>query len=98
MVLVSIFLIGAMENVNDDFNERTIPLLEAAGKDLQGARVGQSIDATALFAPRLGFNWDVNGEGTTQVRGGIGVFTSRLPLVWPRRYLQQQWCYWWIYV
>ena len=69
--------------VNDDFNERTIPLLEAAGKDLQGARVGQSIDATALFAPRLGFNWDVNGDATTQVRGGIGVFTSRLPLVWP---------------
>ena len=68
---------------NEDFNERTIPLLEAAGKDLQGARVGQSIDPTALFAPRLGFNWDVNGEGTTQVRGGIGVFTSRLPLVWP---------------
>ncbi len=69
--------------VNDDFNERTIPILESFGKDLQGARVGQGIDPTALFAPRLGFNWDVNGEGTTQIRGGIGVFTSRLPLVWP---------------
>lgn len=69
--------------VNDDFNERTIPILEAAGKDLQGARVGQSIDPTVMFAPRLGFNWDVNGKGETQVRGGIGVFTSRLPLVWP---------------
>ena len=68
---------------NDDFNDRTIPLLEAAGKDLQGARVGQGIDPTALFAPRLGFNWDVNGDATTQIRGGIGVFTSRLPLVWP---------------
>lgn len=68
---------------NDDFNERTIPILEAAGKDLQGARVGQGIDPTPLFAPRLGFNWDVNGDATTQIRGGIGVFTSRLPLVWP---------------
>ncbi len=69
--------------VNDDFNNRTIGLLEAQGKDLQGARVGQSIDATPMFAPRLGFNWDVNGDRTTQIRGGIGVFTSRLPLVWP---------------
>ncbi|NNE02732.1 MAG: TonB-dependent receptor, partial [Eudoraea sp.] len=70
-------------SVNDDFNTRTIPLLEAAGKDVQGAMVGQSIDATVHFAPRLGLNWDVNGEGKTQIRGGIGVFTSRLPLVWP---------------
>ena len=68
---------------NPDFNERTIPLLESFGKDFQGARVGQGIDPTPLFAPRLGFNWDVNGDATTQVRGGIGVFTSRLPLVWP---------------
>ncbi len=70
-------------NVNQDFNTRTVALLEANGKDLQGARVGQGIDATPLFAPRIGFNWDVNGDRTTQIRGGIGVFTSRLPLVWP---------------
>ncbi len=69
--------------VNDDFNTRTIGLLEAQGKDLQGARVGQSIRATPHFAPRLGFNWDVNGDRTTQIRGGLGIFTSRLPLVWP---------------
>ena len=68
--------------VNEDFNTRTIPLLEAAGKNLQGAMVGQQI-SNAVFSPRLGFNWDVNGNRTTQVRGGLGVFTSRLPLVWP---------------
>lgn len=69
--------------VNDDFNTRTVGLLTAAGKDLQGARVGQGVDASAHIAPRLGFNWDVFGNNTTQVRGGLGVFTSRLPLVWP---------------
>ncbi|PRX56681.1 TonB-dependent receptor [Flagellimonas meridianipacifica] len=68
--------------VNEEFNTTTVGLLEAAGKDLQGARVGQQI-SNAVFSPRLGFNWDVNGERTTQIRGGIGVFTSRLPLVWP---------------
>ncbi len=69
--------------VNDDFNNRTIPLLQAQGKDLQGAKVGQGVKGVGHFAPRLGFNWDVNGDRTTQVRGGLGVFTSRLPLVWP---------------
>lgn len=69
--------------VNDDFNNRTIPLLEAQGKDLQGAKVGQGVQGIAHFAPRVGFNWDVNGDRTTQIRGGMGIFTSRLPLVWP---------------
>ncbi|TVZ26174.1 TonB-dependent receptor-like protein [Gillisia sp. Hel_I_86] len=69
--------------INDDFNNRTIPLLEAAGKDLRGARTGKGIDAQVHFSPRFGFNWDVKGDRTTQIRGGTGIFTSRLPLVWP---------------
>jgi len=69
--------------VNEDFNTRTVALLEDAGKDLQGARVGTPIKSQIHVAPRLGINWDVNGDNTTQVRGGIGVFTSRIPLVWP---------------
>jgi hypothetical protein len=68
---------------NEDFNTRTVALLEAAGKDLQGARVGQGIDANVHISPRVGFNWDVNGRKSTQIRGGLGIFTSRLPLVWP---------------
>ncbi len=69
--------------VNEDFNNRTVGILEAAGKDLQGARVGQGPETTAHFSPRVGFNWDVTGDRSTQIRGGLGIFTSRLPLVWP---------------
>jgi len=35
-----------------------------------------------LISPRLGFNWDIRGDRTTQLRGGTGVFSGRLPFVW----------------
>lgn len=69
--------------VNNDFNTRTVALLEAAGKDLQGARTGLPINTELHVSPRMGFNWDVQGNRQTQIRGGLGIFTSRIPLVWP---------------
>lgn len=35
-----------------------------------------------MFSPRVGFNWDVLGDKTTQVRGGAGIFAGRQPYVW----------------
>jgi len=49
------------------------------GKPLYTDQVQKS---SLLWSPRLGFNWDVNGDKTTQVRGGSGIFTGRVPYVW----------------
>lgn len=44
--------------------------------------VGSWPEAKLQFSPRLGFNWDVKGDRSLQVRGGSGLFTGLLPFVW----------------
>ncbi len=34
-----------------------------------------------MFQPRVGFSWDVRGDNTLKLRGGTGLFSGRLPLV-----------------
>lgn len=38
--------------------------------------------ASPLFSPRFGFNWDVMGDRSTQLRGGSGIFTGKPAYVW----------------
>ncbi|MVN78392.1 TonB-dependent receptor [Hymenobacter sp. HMF4947] len=42
---------------------------------------GQIPVRKVLYSPRIGFNWDVNDDRKTQVRGGTGIFTGRVPYV-----------------
>lgn len=50
--------------------------------DLRGARSGQISDPKWSINPRIGFTYKMDDEGIT-LRGGLGMFTGRVPLVWP---------------
>jgi outer membrane receptor for ferrienterochelin and colicin len=66
----------------DDFtNDVAIPKYSQY-YDLHGARSGQKPKIPISISPRLGFSYKIPVEGVT-IRGGIGVFTGRIPLVWP---------------
>lgn len=66
----------------DDYFTATEPLLEQY-HTLDGAEPGQTPAANLHWSPRFGFNIDAFGDQRLQLRGGTGVFTSRVPFVWP---------------
>jgi outer membrane receptor for ferrienterochelin and colicin len=51
-------------------------------RDGQPVRTDEVPSGRVLFNPRIGFNWDVLSDQTTQVRGGVGFFSGRAPGVW----------------
>jgi outer membrane receptor for ferrienterochelin and colicin len=60
---------------NDTFNTY------AAGKNLD-AVVGRMPSTKVMFSPRFGFRWYLDDAHKTLLRGGLGLFTGRVPFVW----------------
>lgn len=45
-------------------------------------RTNASLTRTPLFSPRMGFRWQIDAAEKYVLRGGIGIFTGRIPFVW----------------
>ncbi|MGD2124258.1 MAG: carboxypeptidase regulatory-like domain-containing protein, partial [Gemmatimonadota bacterium] len=60
-----------------DSPETNYRILNELGHD-----TGKVPSGNFLISPRWGFNWQSEGERTTQVRGGAGMFAGQIPYVW----------------
>jgi hypothetical protein len=58
------------------------PEYNRRAEDTFGVRTDVIPDGNMLWSPRIGFNWDIGGDGSKQLRGGAGLFTGRTPYVW----------------
>jgi outer membrane receptor for ferrienterochelin and colicin len=70
------------EPVVDAFFRDTAAAIIGQYYDLKGAQTGQMYNPSWQWSPRIGFRATVPDENLT-VRGGIGLYSGRIPLVWP---------------
>ncbi|TYZ11933.1 TonB-dependent receptor plug domain-containing protein [Hymenobacter lutimineralis] len=66
-------------NTEIDRNEQAASFTFRNGEQIETDKVQKT---RPLWSPRVGFNWDVNDDQKTQVRGGTGIFTGRVPYVY----------------
>jgi hypothetical protein len=69
--------------VHPTFETETLPLLQAQYEIAQSVKAGKAPDGQLMISPRLGFEYLLDGTTNYVLRGGLGVFTSRIPFVWP---------------
>ncbi len=51
-------------------------------KNSASYNIGKAPGNAVIISPRVGFNWDVKGDRSLQVRGGLGIFSGPPPFVW----------------
>jgi len=69
---------GLIFNNNDLITNQAIKDLDYNGRSID---TGKWPDANIIFSPRVGFVWDASGDKSLKVRGGTGLFSGNLPLV-----------------
>ena len=69
---------GFVFNNSDLMRNQKIYDLDYNGRHID---TGKWPSNSLIFSPRVGFTWDVFKDKSLKVRGGTGLFTGRLPLV-----------------
>lgn len=45
-------------------------------------KTNQKLSSAPMWSPRVGFRWDIKNNHKYILRGGVGVFSGRIPFVW----------------
>jgi hypothetical protein len=69
---------GLVFNNNDLTTNNAILALDYSGRNID---TGKWPSTNIIFSPRVGFVWDTFGDKSMKVRGGTGLFSGNLPLV-----------------
>ncbi|HNP91631.1 MAG TPA: TonB-dependent receptor [Prolixibacteraceae bacterium] len=69
---------GLFFNNDDLMTNKAINDIDYAGRRID---TGEWPEANIIFSPRIGFVWDTFGDKSLKVRGGTGLFSGNLPLV-----------------
>ncbi|MFB6319409.1 carboxypeptidase regulatory-like domain-containing protein [Saccharicrinis sp. FJH54] len=69
---------GLFFNNSDLITNNAIAAIDYNGRNID---TGKWPDANIIFSPRVGFVWDTFGDKSLKVRGGTGLFSGNLPLV-----------------
>jgi hypothetical protein len=64
-------------------NNTALPAMRQLYPIARDTRAGKTPDGQIMFSPRVGFTYNTLNDMSMVVRGGAGVFTSRIPFVWP---------------
>src|SRR5690554_4066531 len=69
---------GLFFNNNDLMTNKAIYEIDYSGRNID---TGKWPDASIIISPRVGFVWDAIGDNSLKLRGGTGLFSGNLPLV-----------------
>jgi hypothetical protein len=73
-IRVDLPVFNAQPEANETFNNEFKPLFDVATDVMPKTQI--------MWSPRVGFSYDLKDDRKTIIRGGVGLFTGRVPFVW----------------